>query len=149
MLIMIIVLLLLNIIFFYKYNETLNSIDNTYTFCDSVTILTFEHRKRYKELNGIYYFGRHKCADCQVFEKVLKNIIYTKKFKVPITYVNVEHIRNIDWKKWSDFKKENNFDVTPAIIFYKNSLVVDSYSSEFITKESFDNWLVKNNLILN
>lgn len=100
-------------------------IPDAYTYLDSITVDSFNNKKKSKE-SFVVYVGRPDCPDCSIFEPVFKEFILENGLQYKIQYMNIRDYRAADKDKWEAFKKENKFQQTPAILKIENGQVVSS-----------------------
>lgn len=98
-----------------------------YTSNEVFDVITMADFETYKKNNDekIVYVGRPDCDDCLVFEPKFKELIKEYKLENQISYLDVQLFRQNAPNEWDNFKKENRFNQTPALLHIKNGEVFD------------------------
>ena len=131
-----------------KFSEISSELDKTFEYMDTLTVDSFIEKIEAGETMCVY-IGRATCNDCNLFERILKDVVNTYDFRIPTFYVSVEQYRKSNMERWEVFKKNYNFSQTPAFLLYKESKFIDSieWNNDGISENELVEWLKKNNVI--
>lgn len=131
-----------------KFLKISSESDKTFEYMDTLTVDSFIKKIENGETMCVY-IGRASCNDCNLFQTILEDVVNTYHFRIPIFYVSVEQYRKSNMENWEMFKKDHNFNQTPAFLLYTKSEFIDSieWNSTGISENELVEWLKRNKII--
>lgn len=122
-------------------NKEIKNEDIRY-YLNSISLNLYEEFKEDQE-ELLVYIRRLTCEDCQLFEKRFINDIKNDSNYRNIKLLDIEDLHN-NKNEWQKFKNENKIHGTPAFVYFKNGVYIDSFSwneDDGFDYEKFKIWI--------